>query len=34
MRHGEARGFWLQTVQALLPARSAVTKRQWLETAA
>jgi predicted deacetylase len=31
MRHGEARGFWLQTVQALLPARRALTKKEWLE---
>jgi predicted deacetylase len=34
MQHGEARGFWLQTVHALLPARRALTKREWLERAA
>lgn len=34
MRHGEVRAFWLQTVRALLPARRALTKGEWLRLAA
>lgn len=34
MQHGEVRGFWLQTICALLPIRRALTKQQWLHLAA
>jgi predicted deacetylase len=34
MEHEEVRGFWLRTINELLPARRALTKRQWLEAAA